>query len=89
MSAWRGCDQLGDLDFLYATGRGLTGDLPDDEGAEERIAQDEKRRYPLRVPWLGQHVLDERYPGHCGAVVDLECRGGLRGSPLSVETAGL
>ncbi len=69
--------------------RGLTGDLPDDEGAEERIAQDEERGYPLRVPWLGQHVLDERCPGHCSAKLDLGMSRWPEREPLSVETAGL
>lgn len=31
---------------------------------------------------MGQHVVCEGRPGHCGAVVDGECRGGLREAAL-------
>lgn len=40
-------------------GRGLTGDLPDYQGAEDCVAQDEEGSDPLRVPWIGQHVAYE------------------------------
>jgi len=65
---------------LDVTGHKLTGDLPDYQGAEDSIAQDEEGSYPLRVPWIGQHVAYKGCPCHCGAEVarriDAEDQGG-------------
>lgn len=51
----------------YRLGFEFTGDLPYDQGAEERIAQNQKRRNPFCMFLVGCHVVDEACPGHGGA----------------------
>lgn len=41
--------------------RGLTGDLPDDEGAEDCIAENKEWRYPSCVSLVGENVVSEAF----------------------------
>jgi hypothetical protein len=49
----------------------LTGDLPYDEGAEERIAKDQQGSNPFCMSWIDEHVVGEVFGCQChGEVVD-------------------
>jgi hypothetical protein len=56
---------------------GLTGYLPDDEGAKESVAEDEESSDPFCVFWVGEHVVDKalgcQCHGECARWLTGEC----------------